>query len=204
MGRFGPTVIDESHKRYISSCAAAFIVRPTEIAKRLGMQKYGDEFGFEPVKIGNERIRQLLLEIPKRTLDSLRRSYLADFSKTPLAHKKFRIEELTRLYKQVDSLTQLRIGRSKTEDGYTVSSVSQSVKLDKKLAILKQIRDEVGEDVDKLADALRDSKATVNVNLGSAFINEIVYALQGQLPAKGNGNGSGLPILDPANEVKPS
>ena len=206
MPGYSKTILDESHKRYIYSCAAAFIVRPTEVARRLGMQKYGDEFGFEPVKIGKGRVRQLLLEIPQRTLDNLRRSYLADFSRTPLAHKKCRIEELTRLYHQVDSLTQLRVGYAKDPADKTgkarISSVSEVVKLDRKLAILKMIRDEVGEDVGRLADALRDSKATLNVNLSSAFINEIVYALQEQVPAKGNGNGSGLPVLDPANEVQ--
>ena len=204
--------IQESHKRYIASCAAAFIVRPAEIARRLGTQKYADECGFEPVKVSKQHVGVLLHKIPKRTLDNLRRSYLADFTNTPLAHKKYRIEELSRLYHQVDSLTQLRVGYAKDpsdkEGKANISSVSTVVKLDRKLAILKMIKDEVGEDIDKMAAALRDGNATINVNVNPALIGEIVYALQAQVPVNGGGNSngseSGLPILDPANEVKPS
>lgn len=168
----------EQHRRFIVSMMATFVTSPAEIAKRLNSKTWAAQYGFEPVKISRGRVSQLLLhDVDKTLVIKAQAAYLADFSETPLAHKKHRVLELIELYNGVEDMT--------LADGET--SVSDKVKLDYKLRILDQIRAEIGESVDKLADALRASGgqgnaggAAVGVVVTQPLLLEVAFIMEAQ------------------------
>ena len=138
------------HRQFIVQQRAMFVLSNTVIAERLENEEYAEEFGFKPVKIHNSRISQILNhDTDPKEIQAKRQSWLADFDDTPLAHKKNRVQELVKLY---EDTAEADFSTDKSTGEYHCKVIQ--------MGLLRQIKDEIGEDIDKLADAL---KAPVHV-----------------------------------------
>lgn len=175
-----PTKLFEAHKQFIAKTIGGFITSPKEITRRLASEKYAREYGFNTVRISSERVRKVINATPKSLIARYQSSYLADFSETPLAFKKNRVVEYTRLLAQVDTITKLVVRTSPDPDDKTkrIENISDVVKLELKLKILRCIKDEMGEDIEKLAEALRLGSNTINVNFTPALMLEVAELLK--------------------------
>ena len=152
--------IFDAHQLFILQQVAAFIDGPTTIRDRLEDVEFADRFGFSAVKITKQRAAQIINRLDPDEIKAERERYLADFDDLPLAHEKVRCEELVKIYRELDNPPKGSI--------YALMNVDKLVAL--KLRTLAQLKDEIGEDVDKLAKALAasgGSSATLHIDLGS-------------------------------------
>lgn len=155
--------ITEKHRAFITQKVAEFTDSPSEIQALLADPEIAESYGFEPVKVSDVRICQIKQELDKDLLSYFRAQYLIEFisSDLKLAHKKERVRELIKLYESVSGL--------KKTDG---KEISPSAKFDKKVKVLQHIRDEMGEDIDKIANALRDGrKVEITLSLGEKILS---------------------------------
>ena len=195
--------LTEAHHRFILNQLASFVFKQQTILDRLKDPDIAEQFGFEPVEITQPRLSQIInKEVDKSELDALRQKWLNDFDDVPLAHKKARVLELVKLYEETD-----------TDDYSSYSAKNAEIQTNSgdrdrkmiKAQILKQIKDEIGEDIDKLANAL--GQQTNTFNLGFFFLNgsnsEANRLIDANLAAIG-GNGRGLPeaLVVPENQDK--
>lgn len=136
--------ITPRHKRFILMQVAAFESRQRHLAAMLADEKVAGEYGFKPITVSHQRVRGIIAKIDPAELERTRAELYRDFSGIPLAHKRNRLMELQHMY---DDLVELSQAAASTEDRIAFHSRMQT--------ILKHVRDEIGEDIDKLADALR-------------------------------------------------
>ena len=148
--------LNQAHKRFILKQVAAFNCSPEAIRTLLTDKKQGGEFGFEPVKISNQRLSVIINKLPEDELDAERALYLADFSDTPFAFKKNRVVELMKLYY---SLNPTKVDSSSKEK---IPVNEKHVLAQAK--ILSDIKSEMGEDADRLARS-QAGNVTVNVTI---------------------------------------
>ena len=175
----GELLIKPAHHRFLIECVARFITNPGELCTRLKSKKWGYKCGYDPIEIKPYELRKYLSHVDSKEVAIVRNNYLTDFSETPLAFKVERLKELTKLYKQADGLTKL-IRRPIKQTDSTIKYEEQELKLgesdrmDKKLAILRQIHDEMGEDAEKLADAIRNARVPeLSMAYSDAFAHEV-------------------------------
>lgn len=165
---------------------ASFTDSPTEIANRLNDEKYAEKYGFTTIVVNRKCVSQRVVKL--RGSDEVLQqqvAYLADFSAVPLAYKKQRVLELVALFDSIENMT--------TEAGKPLSDVRQ---FHLKRAVLSDIKDEIGEDLANLADAIRDNKGPVEVIFTPQVVKEMAFVLSNEvtnntitLTKGGNGNG---------------
>lgn len=125
-----------------------------QLCRMLANDEVGEEFGFKPLeRISIEGVRKFILkDETQKIITQIRRDYLTDWNDTPFAHKKIRVQELATMY---DKLT--------VEPGLYGKGV-----VDMRVQLLKAIRDEIGEHIDKLAAAVgkqgSEFHLTLNIN----------------------------------------
>lgn len=150
------------HRRFILQQVAAFERSPSLITRRLASAKWGEDFNFTPVQMSTSRVHAVMQRLDPELIKAARLDYLDNFDRIPLAFKKERILYLVDLLKKTKKL--------KTNDMFgNKIDASDVTKIDRQMALIRQIKDEVGEDADKLADAIARSGQQVFV---SAFIQD--------------------------------
>ena len=183
----GMLLIKPEHHIFLVQCVARFITSPTELSKYLASKKWGKTCEFKPIQVLPRDVIHYCRLIPNAEIAEVRNKYLTDFSETPLAFKVERLKELTKLYRQVDGLT--RLVRRRVASGEEHGSMAfedseldlgQVQKLEKKLVILRQIKDEMGEDAEKLASAIREARVPI---LNIVFTPELAREVGGALIA---------------------
>ena len=117
---------------------SAFKNNAADLAEQLGDKDIATRNGFTPVKVTQQGVHAAIQRIPRDVLIEKRRAYMNSFIDVELAHSRARVEKLVAMIGEVGSCDNL----------------SPSGKLKLKAQFLNQIKDEIGEDVDKIADAL--------------------------------------------------
>lgn len=143
--------LEKAHERFILNRIARFIEKPSHIQELLADQDTGDRYGFEPVEITAAGVGAAIKRIKERQsveLSEARAEFMIDYSDCPLAHKKIRILELEQMYHKIASEK-----CKKTGEVFGYRTVQQEQR-----AILKQIAEELDEDVETLAAAIRANK----------------------------------------------
>jgi hypothetical protein len=174
MGNCGRRIIADAHRRAIVQMVGGFIKSPSKVAALLADPDYAEKHGYDPIEITPARCCQLLKEVSPVDVAMARAEYLVDFSDTPFAHTRARVEELARLYSEVDML--------KRTDGKELSALR---KMSIKLQILHQIALEMDETVEKLAEAIKTSNHSLSIQFSRSQITEIAYVLQSEIATLG-------------------
>ncbi len=160
----GNKKLTAEHRTFLRHQLSRLQIKPTELAPRLNDPKYAEEHGFPLLKVCYQTVQAYIKTIPKFEMAQLQAAYLTDFSDTPLAWKKIRIIELIKIYLSIDSGGMVR--KVKGKDGADVElDLTPAAKASMKITVLKQIKDEVGEDVDKMAEALRGISVSHQYNI---------------------------------------
>ena len=146
--------LNDQHKDFLITQVATFAeTRNRRLAVRLASSRFGEQYNFRPVKITFQGVHQFLSKPEtKARIAEVRRQWSADVYAIELGNKAARINELVKLYHSIDDMKRL--------DGRELSPLR---KLELKQQILRHIKEEVGEDVEKLADALRTGGAGIHV-----------------------------------------
>lgn len=162
-------IILHEHKEFLLNQVARCLVSATILKRLLENSATADEYGFQPISVSREAVYQQIEKLPADEITKRRKKFFDDFDDCPLAHKKNRVEALSRQYYNSED------NREKRE-------------------ILRQIKDEIGEDLDKIAKAL--GQQTNNFNLGFYVFNGSSDAsnriIDANLEAIG-GNGRAIP-----------
>lgn len=162
------TKLNELHHEYIKKCMASFVSSPTEITRRLADTEIAEQSGYIPVKITVQRISALLIQWKKdedlmEEIAKLRAKYLLDFTEMPLMHKKERVAVLIARFHAIKGNGTKENPGMKDKKGATLSD---RVMLDYEMRIIRQISDEAGESLEKIAKILASGGGiTVNVTL---------------------------------------
>ena len=122
--------LTERHKLVLLQRVAEFNLSQIRLSEMLADKESAEKYGYDPVVVTAQRVGQVIRAFPPELVAKERQKFLDDFGSLPLAHKKMRVIELSKLY-------------SKTE----ITSEKQS--------ILRDIKAEIGEDIEKLANAMR-------------------------------------------------
>lgn len=140
-----PTLKPQHQEFLISQVATFAEARQRRLAAQLASAKFAEEYGFSPIRISHQAIGQFLRkpEIRDR-VNAMRLQWSSDVYSIRLGNKSARISELVKLYESVDTM--------KRPDGKEYSAMARA---ELKQQLLRHIKEEVGEDVEKLADAMR-------------------------------------------------
>lgn len=138
--------LNNLHRVFILQQAAAFEKSATAIQRKLSDPDAMHLYGFKPVHVSVQRVDYILRHLKPEDILMQREIYLKDYSNIPLAFKKIRILELVKMYEEI-------------------ADVKMKGVLGMRLNILKQIREEIGEDVEKLIDAIRSVKPNSIINI---------------------------------------
>lgn len=165
------TKLTELHRSYVLKCLASFQTSPTQIRNNLEDPAIAESVGFEPVKVTVARISQVIIRYKRdpeigKELETMRASYLLDFSDLPLYHQKQRVIILEARFHAIRGL---KSNRSAVADIPAMTDakgnlLSDRVMLDLELKILRQIAEEAGENLEKIAQALASGRS-INLNL---------------------------------------
>lgn len=150
------SIVKQPHIDYLASQFAIFDSNVSNLTENLKNSDIAEEYGFDVIDITREAIRRHTKQ--ESFIDLVfahQTKYLADFSNIKLAHKKERAKELIKLYESIDEMKKI--------DG---KHLAESVRFDKKLMVLRDIRAEMGDDIERLAKAIEKEK-TVNVNISA-------------------------------------
>ena len=164
--------LNAKHNLYILQQVANFRESRKEITAELADPEVAAQYGFEPIVITHQRVSQIILKLDPDKLREKRHEYLTDFSTVPLAHKKMRVMELISQYDK------LELKDPKEGTNTVQNNLAEIVRL--RLAVLKQIKDEIGEDLDKLMEALRDGNRPLNIQLSHTQLIQVGMLLQSE------------------------
>ena len=169
--------IQDSHIAFMMRMLGTMSRRPFQIHEMLMSAEAGAEHGFEPIDdITQARVTEVLRELRQNRaaeIVELQTTYMADFSVLPLAYKKHRVEQLADMYASVDTMTKGFKGRKEN-----AIPLTDEKKVFIKRQLLRDIKDEIGEDIEKMAAALRDSGSTfIQVNLNQKQRAELAFVL---------------------------
>ncbi len=156
--------LKEPHLTFLRHQLSRLQIKPTELAERLNNPVYAEEHGFDLVKISYQAVQRYIKSIPKMEMAQLQAVYLTDFSDTPLANKKIRIIELIKIYLDIENGKMTRTIKAKDGTDKEID-LTPAAKAAFKMSVLKQIHDEAGEDVDKMAEALRGISVSHQYNI---------------------------------------
>ena len=193
----GNKKLTAEHRTFLRHQLSRLEIKPTELAPRLNDPVYAEEHGFPLLKVCYQTVQAYIKTIPKMEMAQMQAVYLTDFSDTPLAFKKIRIIELVKIYLSIETMTR------ETPKGKIVKLTAKA-QAAFKMDVLKQLKDEVGEDVDKMAEALRGISVSHQHNIfnldgngNGANRQHLNRNLANIFGSTGNGSGNG-------NGAKPS
>lgn len=133
-------------KRYMNANHKAFVLlayargfAATEISRMLSDPETALRFDFMPRSVHFTTIYQMAKKFDPEELKMVRLRYLADLTDIRLASKKERVHELSKI----------------------VLSISPFITAADRINALKAIKAEIGEDVDKITEALKQSGTVV-------------------------------------------
>ena len=138
--RWNRIKLNQAHRTFIMVCVARHY-RPREIWKMLKDKQVADEHHFDPIDMNPSSIWKQIKKIDPADIEKQREIYYMTLSDIRLASKKERVLELVKIYNK------------------------PSVSLKDKAQILKQIREEVGEDFDKYLEAVKNQGRGGNLNI---------------------------------------
>jgi len=118
---------------------AAFNNSSTTIRDMLRDDDTATRFGFSPVIVSQQAVSKKMSKFTPDEINEERKRFLEDFTDTPLAFKKVRVKELCDIYKKLVN-DPIAYGKGVVKA---------------RLQVLRDIKAEIGEDIEKLADALR-------------------------------------------------
>ena len=160
--------LNDRHTEYIKKCLVSFVTSPTQITRMLGDEEIAKESGFTPVKITVQRISKIVHnykndETLKQEIADARAVYLLDFSDLPLYHSKERVKVLEAKYHAIRGNNTAENPGMKDSKG---APLSDRIMLDYEMRILRQISEESGENLEKIAAILaQGNSVTVNLTL---------------------------------------
>jgi len=128
--RRGQRKLGSAHKRFILMMLGRF-VHPTEMSRLLKDEDVAEEYGFKPVGLDRATIWKCTRKFTDEEIAASRACYLESLEDIPVASKKYRLDQLQQIID--DEKATLKV----------------------KISALAQVYKEIGEDVDKMADALR-------------------------------------------------
>lgn len=128
---------------------AGFVDSPGKIKDLLRDDEYAARYGFNPVCVSHQAVGKAIKKLKTADVMAERVRFLDDFSDTPLAHRKKRVQELIKIFLDIELDKNL-----KPREQYLLQ-----------MKALRDIRAEIGEDFDKLVDAIRGSGDTHIVNI---------------------------------------
>ncbi len=154
---FEPKLTD-LHNEYIKNCLVRFISSPTQIKDLIADKEIAEAAGFEPVTVSTQLISKKLIQWKKNEkfmegIATERAKYLLDFSDIPLAHTKERLAVLQARYLAIPEMIDAKGGK-----------LTSRVCLDYEMKILRQMSEESGENLEKIAEILARG-GTLHVNL---------------------------------------
>lgn len=170
--------LTDVHILYIQKCLASFLTSPTQIRKNLANPEIAERCGFDPVEVTTALISMKILKFKRdpeisKELETMRASYLLDFSDLPLYHQKQRVIILeARFY----AIRGLKSDKSHVADIPPMKDakgnpLSDRVMLDLELKILQRISEEAGENLEKIARALASGRSiSLNLTLGDRIL----------------------------------
>ena len=151
--------VNEKHKAFLLNQVARFEGSAAELARRLNDPVLGKLHGFEPIRVAKTTVQRHVAKITKAELSKERTKFLMTFENTPLAHTKMRVLELAEMIEELDELM-----KTLKADGAPVRELLAVYA--QKQGLLRDLRAEGGEDIDKMAKAIRESGGpTVSVSL---------------------------------------
>lgn len=136
------------HRLFLKHQLSRLEISPLDLRDRLNDPKFAEEHEFPLIKVCYQTVQRFIKSIPKMEMAQMQAVYLTDFSDTPLAWKKIRIQELIKIYLSIENMTR------ETPKGKLVN-LTERGKATFKMNVLKQLKDEVGEDVETMAEAMR-------------------------------------------------
>lgn len=141
----------EAHRRFILQQVASFVTCRAEIARRLADPGYAERYGFRPVNVTPQLVTKKIAKFTDKQILEERQRYLVDFTDIPLAHKKERVKELVAIYKELGEIKAKNVLMARAK-------------------ILETIKAEIGEDIEKLADAIKESgdSNSLHIHYGDA------------------------------------
>lgn len=133
-------------KRYMNANHKAFVLlmyargfAATEISRMISEPETALRFDFMPRSVHFTTIYQMAKKFDPEELKMVRLRYLADLTDIRLASKKERVHELSKI----------------------ALSISPHITAMDRISALKAIKAEIGEDIEKIAEALKSSGTTV-------------------------------------------
>ena len=148
----GKHKIEPPHQKFIIDQCAHYCRSSKKIAKMLGDPEVAAENGFEPITISQPAVWIHIKNVSNVEIEKARADYLADWSDLPLAHKKPRVIELVKMFEALDNA-----------DYNAKKPLTDLGKDREKRKILNQIKEEIGEDLNKLAEAMGSASAAALV-----------------------------------------
>lgn len=165
--------LEEIHHLFIRKCMASFVNSPTTIVGLLASAEVAESSGFPVVEISTGRISQIITankadEKVMDELETMRAEYLLDFTDLPLYHQKERVKILEARFHAVRGDNTKDNPGMKGADG---KKLPDSECLGFELKILKQIAEEAGENLEKIARALAAGRSVhLDIKLGDRIL----------------------------------
>ena len=151
--------LNAQHIGFIVSKFAVFQHNRLEMVRMLSDQAISAEYDFPPIKITRQALDyHIAKEEVQIAIKRKQYEYLDDYTEIELAHRKSRIKELVKMYDSIDAM--------KTADG---KAMVPKTKFDMKLSVLRQLKEEKGEDVQTMAEALEKS-SNINLTVGETIL----------------------------------
>ncbi len=148
--------LDQNHINFLAGQFAKFENNISKLTEQLKKPEIAEEYNFDVIEVTRQAVSWHIKR--EDFIDKImlyQTEYLSDFKDMALAHKKERAKELIKLYNSIDKITKT--------DG---KLLAETTRLDKKLMVLRDIRAEMGDDIERIAQALEKDK-TVNVNVSA-------------------------------------
>lgn len=146
----GKSQVTDAHRHWCAQQLAAFrVTKISDLIAQLQDETTMTEAGLSPVNLRDQSIRIQINKITRDEIHRIRVEMMTGLSEHPLAYKFIRLGKL-----------QDQLSAIEAED--TDDEVRRRREIRE---ILKQAKDEVGEEVEKLAEALKDQHLTVSGSL---------------------------------------
>ncbi len=172
-------LLQPEHKTFLLTQVSRCLTSATVLKRMLEDTDVAAEYGFEPLSVSREAIWQQVAKLDPELVKDLREKYLSDFDSVYIAQKKNRVVELSRMYMKLPEL---------------------AVKA--KLDILRAVKDEIGEDMDKLAKALGQSQFNLQFLVVNGSDPKLSSALEGAIEEQ-LGNGTAPQTTSRGDKVIP-
>ena len=166
--------LNVKHIAFLVSQYSTFITSSQKLSELLKDESIAEEHDFLPVSVTRQAIDQQVKKDEFLTLVDIEQAeYLDNLRELKLAFKKPRIIELTKLYEETlnaDFTYWLKQPKSEREDGEPpIAFENQSQRVVALTKILKDIKDEIGDDVNRLAEAM-EKGSVIKLGVGELIL----------------------------------